>query len=110
MRRRALAALNALPGAEAERIFDLIEAGRPIVRIATEVGCPRAALYDWLDSPERAARFGQAKMRAATSIAEETIEIADNVPPDPAAIARARLKIGSRHWLCRACDKQTFGE
>ena len=68
-----------------------------------ETGLGKSALLDWLESEENAERATRARARAASALADETVEIADSS-------GDARMRIGTRQWLAERFDRARFGQ
>lgn len=80
-----------------------MEEGVGYSRICIETGLGKAALLDWLESDENAPRASRARARAASALADETVEIADSS-------GEAKLRIGTRQWLAERFDRARFGQ
>ena len=83
-----------LAGAVCERIM----AGDTLRRIGKSEGMPSAqALFNWIDRyPEFAARYARAKEVQADILADDILDIADDLTIDP---IRQRAQIDARKWL-----------
>jgi hypothetical protein len=116
--------LNNIYPKQANSIFASIEAGNSLGRIAEANCISRAALTIWLEDPARIDSFKRARTRAASTLAEQTIDIADNgiqigqngAPvsatgePVESSEGRDKLRIQSRQWLAARWDRETYGE
>jgi hypothetical protein len=94
----------------AARVEELLEQALPLETICKELKVSKRALYAWLDAPEQSGLLSRARARAADHLAAETIEIADTVAEDPAAIAKARLRTDTRKWLASKWDQARYGD
>lgn len=66
-------------------------------------------LSNWLrEDPQRAERLLQARARAASSLAEQSLVIADSATPEGVQVAR--LQVDVRKWLASKYDPNTFGD
>lgn len=86
-----------------ETVWTRVEEGVGYSRICMELGIGKAALLDWLESEANAERATRARARAASALADETVEIADSA-------GDARLRIGTRQWLAERFDRARFGQ
>jgi hypothetical protein len=91
-------------------VFDRIEAGDSLTSIAADLEVRRRFLIDWLELPANVTEYARSRVRAATSLAESAMEIADTVEPKADMIMRAKLKIQVRQWLARHWDKSRYSE
>lgn len=96
-----------------DAILHDIDEGLTLRQVADNAGVGRAALTEWLEADRegRLERYNRARVRKATELADQTIEIADNgadtSAPDP---ARDKLRIQARQWLASRWDRTTYGE
>ena len=97
-----LARLTAEPELQ-ELVWTRLEEGVGYSKLCYETGLGKAALLDWLESEENAERATRARARAASALADETVEIADSA-------GDARLRIGTRQWLAERFDRARFGQ
>lgn len=108
---------------EDDQIEELLERtakGETLMSIDQDPRMPkRRTVYDWLDKdgerfwPEFAARFHDARARGVHALAEECLEIADEVVRDPVAVANKRVRIDTRlrlagKWLPRIYGDSTM--
>ncbi|MEY4863766.1 MAG: hypothetical protein RLZ51_1861 [Pseudomonadota bacterium] len=93
-----------------DRIIERVAEGESLKLIAEEMGVSRSFLSWKVNKvPGVKERLVQARKSRADKWAEEAIEIADNVDPDPNQINKARLRIDSRKWLAGVDDPDRFG-
>lgn len=93
-----------------DKIEELLEAGRPLEDITKVLNVSRKALYRWLDAPEQAGLLTRTRARAADRLAAETLDIADTVAEDQAAIAKAKLRNEARRWVASKWNPQAYGD
>lgn len=98
---------NIVPSAAAE-IYTNLEAGKSLWKCAELFGVSKTALTDWLEHPDRIELYKRARTRAASTYAQETIEIADTSAAD--AAAKDKLRVQTRQWLASRWDRETYGE
>lgn len=115
-----LAILNNILPKQGNAIFEAVADGTPLRRIAENNAIGLWALATWLEDPARIESYKRARARAASRLAEQTIEIADG--PEKAAVTgatdapaesdvgRDKLRIQSRQWLASRWDRETYGE
>jgi len=89
-------------------IIEMLQRGMAIARICTVLGVGRKALDLWLDMPENAEAVTRARARAATDLACETLEIADNATPEQANVAK--IRIASRQWIAERWNAQVYAQ
>jgi hypothetical protein len=107
--RADFAYLSGLPREDVELLFSRIETGESLTSIAADLTVSRSSLCAWLEEPERAHQYNRARIRAATALVEQCLEIADSVEGDAAAVMRARLRINCLMWIASKWDRRTFG-
>ena len=96
-----------------ERIFDLYIKHKSVRRLLKnmpeEVGnMSNAPFYKWLKAdPERRKKWEICKLVIASTLAEETLLIADAT--EDGSIESARLRIQTRQWIASRYDRATFG-
>jgi len=80
-------------------IVDRLSQGETVLGVARALGISHTAFYDWVDrgGEARAAALARARARGGQSLAEETLEIADNASPQEAQVAK--LRVDTRRWL-----------
>jgi len=89
-------------------ILQMLQQGMSIARICYALGVGRRALDLWLDMPENAELALRARARAATDLACETLEIADNATPEQANVAK--IRIASRQWIAERWNAQVYAQ
>jgi transposase-like protein len=80
-------------------IVDRLSQGETVLGVARTLGISHTAFYDWVDrgGEARAAALARARTRGGQSLAEQTLEIADNASPQEAQVAK--LRVDTRRWL-----------
>lgn len=69
------------------------------------------ALYSWRnEKPERRAAWAEALRRRGDYLAEECLEIADEVPQEQEAIRKADLRIKTRQWVAACSNPEAYGK
>lgn len=102
------AAIDRMGGVD--RIIERVAEGDSLKIIAEQLGISRSFLSWKVNAiPGVKERLVQARKSRADKWAEEAIEIADTVDPDPNQINKARLRIDSRKWLAGVDDPDRFG-
>lgn len=112
--RAMLTAVSDIGGVEA--ILDRVANGETMVEIAASMPASEGygphsptMLSNWLrEDPERAEALLRARARAASSLAEQSLVIADSATPE--MVQKARLQVDVRRWLASKYDPQQFGE
>jgi len=108
-RRTTLTTIKALGGWSA--ILARIASGETMASIARDLGCSRQYLSQLLhENIEIADLFSQAQRDAAAALAEEAMQILDDVPAERDEIAKAKARAEHRKWLASVYDRKTFGE
>lgn len=86
-----------------ELVWARLEEGVGYSKICMETGLGKAALLQWLEEPANAERASRARARAALSLADESVEIADES-------GDAKLRIGTRQWMAERFNRVQFGQ
>ncbi len=87
-------------------IVDRLSQGETVLGVARALGISHTAFYDWVDrgGEARAAALARARARGGQSLAEETLEIADNASPQEAQVAK--LRVDTRRWLASKMNEE----
>ena len=98
-----------------EWVFERIMAGRTVASIQKEINIGHRIFYSWLHGGPKAtrdetrwARYQEARRIASDTLAEETLQIADECA-SPEEVGIAKLKIDTRKWLAGAMNPETYG-
>lgn len=112
-RKRVAKILDLGPEGE-EQIFVWLASGMPIRQIGLQLGLGEhghRSLYRWRDASEaRKHAWEQALEHRADFLAEESLELADDVREDPDAIRKAELQIKVRQWLAGVSNPKRYGK
>ena len=94
-----------------EALLDRISNGDTIGKIAEEIGISRTFLSWRLNAqPGMKERLVEARKGRADKWADDALSIADNVPEDPNAINKAKVRIETRKWLAGVDDPDRYGQ
>jgi hypothetical protein len=67
--------------------------------------------WKWVQRDQHSRRaYGDARVRLASALADDTIRMADDAQPDEDPVRRAQLQVGSRQWLAAKLDPATYGD
>ena len=81
----------------------------PAYRTLPHFSAPEHVLYKWLhQDADRSAMVKAARRIAAERLADEALELADNVEPDTASIAKVCEQISVRKWRAGAFDPDVW--
>lgn len=112
--RNQIAHIESLGPEGEEHILAMLAGGDTVKKVAVYLGFPPtslASLYKWRDAtPERKAAWQQAIAYRAQSLAEESIDIADEANENPDAIRKAELRVKARQWLAGVSDRTNYGK
>ncbi len=91
-------------------IVDRLSQGETVLGLARTLGISHTAFYDWVDrgGEARAAALARARARGGQSLAEQTLEIADNASPQEAQVAK--LRVDTRRWLASKMAPDEYGD
>ncbi len=91
-------------------IVDRLSQGETVLGLARTLGISHTAFYDWVDrgGEARAAALARARARGGQSLAEQTLDIADNASPQEAQVAK--LRVDTRRWLARKMAPDEYGD
>lgn len=71
----------------------------------------RSTVYDWMRNDEvLSQRIARARDQGFDAIADSCVSIADEVKPDAAEVAKARLRVETRLKLLAKWDPKRYGE
>lgn len=93
----------------AAKICGELAMGRPLVRICREEDMPAVStVYLWLtQKPDFLDMYTRAREDQADTMADELIDIADDVTGDP---ARDRLRLDARKWVAAKLKPRKYGD
>ena len=91
-------------------ILDRLSEGETILSLAKSLGVSHTAFYDWIErgGEARASALARARARGGRSLAEQTLEIADNASPQEAQVAK--LRVDTRRWLAAKQAPDEYGD
>ena len=96
-------------------VFERVMAGRTIASLQRETGVGNRIFYTWLHGgpknnrdESRWGRYMEARRIASDTLAEETLQIADECATAE-EVAVAKLKIDTRKWLAGAMNPESYG-
>jgi hypothetical protein len=92
-------------------VLEMMAAGKQMARICEATGLSKTALLEWLDeTPERAEAATRARTRAAHSLVDEALQIADEADEENAlALQKAKLRTQVRQWTAERWNKKDYG-
>jgi hypothetical protein len=102
-------------------VYEWVVTGRKVSELAIEMGkrCGLklsvndggGVLSAWVNKQEGGREMlAQARADAAHILAEEALEIVDDVDEEKSAIAKAKLRADQRQWLAAKWNRQAYGE
>ena len=96
----------------AEDICNLLMSGESLLDISKRPGMPaQSTIYKWLnEQAEFSEKYARARETQADYFVDEMIAIADSVVADPAAVAKAKLRIDTRKWSASKLSPRKYGE
>lgn len=94
-----------------DKILERVASGETLTAIAKELGVSRG-FFSWKINkvPGMKEALEKARKARAEAWADEALEIADNVPENPNAIGKAKLRVEQRRWLASVNDPETYGQ
>lgn len=96
----------------AESLLEHLRSGEPLTQWCREEGRPKPrTVSDWKRAnPEFAAAYAEARLTGADAIADDCLQIADDVLADKDAVARAKLRIDTRLKLLAKWFPTQYGD
>ena len=92
-------------------ILDRVSNGDTMAVIAADLGVSRTFLSWRLNSlPGMKERLAEARRGRADKWADDALKIADDVPEEPNAINKAKIRIDARKWLAGIDDPERYGQ
>lgn len=93
-----------------EYFHDQIANGKVVRELALPLGVSRNFLSSYLNrTPELKQKMVEARIRRADFLAEEILQIADDVKADPNEINKAKNKIDVRKWIANIDNPEKYG-
>ena len=106
-KRAALAKIEGLGGID--WFIDQIAGGGTVRSIGRDNDISEHVIYKWLHlDPDRSAMVKAARRIAAERLADEALDLADNVEVETTAISKVREQISVRKWRAAAYDPDTW--
>ena len=96
----------------ADKICDQIARGMSLRAICLSDDMPATSTVClWLSKdPEFSEQYARAREEQADTFVGQIIDIADNVPPDSAEVAKAKLQIDTRKWIAAKLAPKKYGD
>lgn len=96
----------------ADDICSLITAGESLRSVCRRQGMPNTTkVMRWLREHEDfREQYGKAMESRADAVFEEIFDIADDVAEEPAAVAKARLRVDTRKWALARMNPKKYGD
>jgi hypothetical protein len=93
-----------------EVVLGMMAEGKHMARICDATGLTKNGILAWLDKdPERAELASRARTRAAHSLVDEALQIADEADEEnPLAIQKAKLRTQVRQWTAERWNKKDY--
>lgn len=94
-----------------DKILERVASGETLTSISKELGVSRG-FFSWKINkvPGMKEALQQARKARAEAWADEALQIADDVPENPNAIGKAKLRVEQRRWLAAVNDPDTYGQ
>lgn len=86
--------------------------GESLRSVCNSQGMPsKATVFRWLsENAEFRDQYAKATEQRADALFEEMLEIADDVLPDSAEVAKAKLRIDTRKWSLARMSPKKYGD
>jgi len=93
-------------------ICSLLADGESLRKVCERPGMPnKATVFRWLaQHAEFRDQYAKATETRADAIFEEMFDIADDVIPDSAEVAKARLRVDTRKWALARMNPRKYGD
>ena len=90
-------------------LFDHISQGKTIDSVIKSLDISIGGFYKWIEKDaKRGELLARARTRGGRSLAEQTLEIADNASPQEAQVAK--LRVDTRRWLASKQAPDEYGD
>ena len=101
-------AIHAFGGEDA--VIEFIASGGTISALCKVLGIGNTTFDRWVErgGEARQAAYARARVRAGQSLAEQTIDIADEASPQEAQVAK--LRVDTRRWLASKMAPDEYGD
>lgn len=96
----------------ADDICSLLASGESLLKVCKRPGMPdKSTVFRWLAAHEEFRdKYANATDARADALFEEMFEIADEVIPDSAEVAKARLQVDTRKWALARMNPRKYGD
>lgn len=96
----------------ANDICALLASGESLVKVCKRPGMPdKSTVFRWIAEQEGFRdKYAKATEARADAIFEEMFDIADDVIPDSAEVAKARLRVDTRKWALARMNPRKYGD
>lgn len=96
----------------ADDICALLASGESLVKVCKRPGMPdKSTVFRWIAEQEGFRdKYAKATEARADAIFEEMFDIADDVTPDSAEVAKARLRVDTRKWALARMNPRKYGD
>ncbi|RKR65550.1 hypothetical protein C7387_2295 [Yokenella regensburgei] len=96
----------------ADDICALLSSGESLVKVCKRPGMPdKSTVFRWMaEHEEFRDKYVKATEARADAIFEEMFDIADDVLPDSAEVAKARLRVDTRKWALARMNPRKYGD
>ncbi|BET97653.1 terminase small subunit-like protein [Xenorhabdus taiwanensis] len=100
-----------MPETAADICVKLAE-GESLRKVCERPGMPnKSTVFRWLaENQEFRDQYAKAAEQRADALFEEMLEIADDVMPDAAEVAKAKLRIDTRKWSLARMSPKKYGD
>jgi hypothetical protein len=92
----------------AEWLLSQVSEGKTLISLARDLGVSRSIVSGLLNRDEHKEALKNARMRGATALAEQSVEIADQATSETERVDRLRVDV--RRWLSSKWDRETYGD
>jgi hypothetical protein len=90
-------------------LFDHISQGKTTDSVIKSLDISIGGFYKWIEKDaQRGELLARARTRGGRSLAEQTLEIADNASPQEAQVAK--LRVDTRRWLASKQAPDEYGD
>ena len=90
-------------------LFDHISQGKTTDSVIKSLDISIGGFYKWIEKDaKRGELLARARTRGGRSLAEQTLEIADNASPQEAQVAK--LRVDTRRWLASKQAPDEYGD
>ncbi|AXF75424.1 ubiquitin carboxyl-hydrolase [Erwinia tracheiphila] len=96
----------------ADDICALLASGESLVKVCKRPGMPdKSTVFRWLAiHDDFCDKYAKATEARADAIFEDMFDIADDATEEPAAVAKARLRIDTRKWALARMNPKKYGD